>query len=432
MIFMRLGLATATLFCLSSCGGDSPPPPTGTPTSAPAPSPAPTPPPKAAENLQPIEYLHFYLGPEGSQPNGPPLQASDGNFYASTKVGGENDCRFSSTIISCGVVTKVTPNGEASVLHAFDYTSDGGFNPNGRLIEGPEGDLYGVTTRGGAYDSGTIFKLSLDGTFKVIHSFGETAARFSGGNTFTLGADGYFYGTTTVGGDDDCGTIYRLSPDGMMTILYSFCQTPTDGIQPNGDPFVANDGTLYGTTHIGGEHGRGTIFRLSTDGQLTTLHNFGPSSSDALGSQGGLIQGPDGALYGATASGGGGACPYGCGTIYRITTTGDFSIVYGFGTDQSVNGVGPARYLTFGEDGYIYGTTRTGGPGRGTVFRLSLDGYLTTIFAFGPLQKRPYDPETGVVLGNDGHLYGFTNYNDGDGTGIFKLGFGTFYRIKLN
>jgi uncharacterized repeat protein (TIGR03803 family) len=164
----------------------------------------------------------------------------------------------------------MTPSGKLTTLHTFSGTD--GSSPVGSLVQGPAGNLYGVTLSGGITSSncptygtcGTIFRITSGGTFTVIHSFNGN----DGANPFgalIIGSDGDLYGTTSQAGANQAGTIFRMSPMGSVQTLYNFCsqQGCPDGSNPEGALLQATNGTLYGTTRNGGSDGNGTIFSLS-------------------------------------------------------------------------------------------------------------------------------------------------------------------------
>ncbi len=438
----RFGLAIAACAILSACGGGSSsnggmptPTPTVTPTPVPTPTPTPTPTPIGA-----ITYLHIFgvLETDGFQPNGPPILADDGNLYGTTRNGGSNKCR-PVLPIPCGVVYRVTPTGVATVLYQFGSIADDGYSALSALIRGPDGALYGTASNGGTYGGGgTAFRIALDGDYRILHSFGGTAGE---GNTLTsalvLGRDGNFYGVTASGGANhcpqipqdgpNCGTIFRMTPAGAVTTLASFGGSAAAGVQANGPMVQGSDGTLYGTTTMGGAYERGTIFKLAPDGTLSTIHSFGATGSDASSPQGSLVQGSDGAFYGTTASGGSGN-----GTVFRLDSAGRVTVIHAFGRDGQTDGRGPAAFLAIASDGSLYGTTRNGGVnGGGTVFRVTYSGALTTLFSFGRDRLQPHDPEMGVAVGRDGNLYGTTFYNEGLGGVGARDGFGALYKLTI-
>ena len=437
LVMRRLG-AMIVICTLAACGGESSSGSGGgvvLPTPTPTPTPAPTPTPSPAAT---ISYLHtFAIEPgDGAQPNGPLLQASDGNFYGTTRAGGSGECR-PELPVPCGVIFRITPSGDETVFYSFRPSGEDGYTPLGGLIQGADGALYGTTSNGGAFGgSGTIFRIDLNGQFRVLHSFsGINGEGHTSTDALTLADDGNFYGVTKSGGANicgqipqaggNCGTIFKMTATGEFTTLHSFGRTASDGVQPNGPLLQTADGSFYGTTGIGGSYNRGTIFRLTPAGALNIIYSFGETSGDPSSPQGSLIEDSNGILYGTTPSGGTGS-----GTVYRLDRSDRVTVLFNF--EQNVSGSGPSRVLALGKDGNIYGTTRTGGQnGRGTAFRLSTSGALTTLFTFGPIQEKPYDPETGVIEGADGALYGTTFYNEGLGAVGARSGSGTVYKLTI-
>jgi uncharacterized repeat protein (TIGR03803 family) len=338
--------------------------------------------------------------------------------------------------------------GEKSVLYSFGSVSNDGFAASGRLIQGRDGALYGVAAHGGdAGGGGTIFRITLDGEYSVLHSFGAPGEGYVPVGGLTEASDGNFYGATSNGGANhcfqipvaggNCGTIFRMTPDGVVTQLYSFGSSITDGVQPMHPPIEASDGNFYGTTASGGANhcstsgatnNCGTVYRMTPAGEVTILHSFGSSRQDGIAPLGSLMQAGDGTLYGTTASGGGGDClsAFYCGTVFRMTLAGEVTTVHAFALTSVQEGYGPSPNLALGTDGNIYGTTVTGGDGprgsQGTVFRITLDGAKTTLFSFGEANVEPGGPEGGVIQGSDGAFYGTTFYDGGFPSGtIFKL-----------
>jgi uncharacterized repeat protein (TIGR03803 family) len=190
------------------------------------------------------------------------------------------------------------------------------------------------------------------------------------------GSDGNLYGTTYSGGTNGnygYGTVFRISPSGSYTSLYSFGSYPSDGTGPYAGLVQGSDGNLYGTTSGGGTHGEGTVFRISPSGSYASLYSFGSYPYDGYGPNG-LVQGSDGNLYGTTGVGGTTTnyCPRGCGTVFRINPSGTYTTLYWFGS-SSINGLNPLAVLVQGSDGNFFGTTHGGGTtGFGTVFKLTV------------------------------------------------------------
>jgi uncharacterized repeat protein (TIGR03803 family) len=210
-----------------------------------------------------------------------------------------------------------------TTLHSFDGT-DGAY-PVGALFQATDGNLYGTTIFLGADGDGTVFKIATTGTLTNLQSFdgtngAEPEAAFQATN-------GNFYGTTTYGGANNLGTVFKVTPGGVITTVYSFCFQINckDGEYPSPLAQAAN-GNFYGTTIFGGAHGRGTVFKITPSGTLTTLYNFCAQSGcpDGSSAVSGVIQGTDGNFYGTTETGGttNTNCPGGCGTIFKMAPNG--------------------------------------------------------------------------------------------------------------
>lgn len=315
------------------------------------------------------------------------------------------------------------------ILHQFGSSSHEGSSPAGRLIQTPDGNFYGTTSDGGPAGTGTIFKMTPDGALTTLHVFGDYPDGYFPYSRLLLASDGNFYGTTTGGGPDFGGTIFRMTPDGETTMLRTFDAYGNGAREPH-DPYgpliQATDGFLYGTTQNGGRVNRGTIFRMSLDGSsFTVLHEFG--LLDGTIPRGGVIQASDGNFYGTTLNGGLVGCGgYGCGTLYRLTPAGVFTVMHRFaGGDTDANG--GQKALIQGRDGNLYGTTYLGGPWNGgAVFRMALSGAYTVIHFFDALNEGDMPNE--LVHGTDGFLYGTTG--EGYGYGCGGWGCGTIFRLS--
>lgn len=396
-----------------------------------------------------VTYLHTFQGnspTDAGQPNGPLLQASDGNFYGTSRAGGPNVCRRPDNV-PCGAIFRVTPAGVETVLYAFGASATDAYSPGAALIQGRDGALYGTTSSGGNFGAGTIFRITMDGIYTILHSFGGSpSSGIVPVAALMQASDGNFYGTTASGGANhcnnipqsggNCGTVFRMTPAGVVTTLHSFGASATDGVEPLGSLVEGPDGNFYGTTIDGGANNCasgtnncGTVYRITPAGTVTVMHSFGSSSEDGIAPQGALILGTDGAFYGTTPSGGNGRCgfQYGCGTVFRMTTSGATTTLHRFASANSLDGSGPSPFLTQGRDGNFYGTTRSGGANGGsnvgTAFRLTPAGIATVLHSFGPSNVNPSDPGAGMIQGRDGAFYGVTFYpGSGNGSGtVFKL-----------
>jgi uncharacterized repeat protein (TIGR03803 family) len=336
---------------------------------------------------------------DGADPSGLVL-AADGHFYGTTNGGGLN---YSCSFNGCGTVFNITSSGTFTSLHNFD--GGDGSAPFGGLLSAADGNFYGTTSSGGANDScslfgyagcGTVFKITPDGTLTTLHSFDDTDGEYPSA-ALAQDRDGNLYGTTSYGGSgkacvDGCGTVFKITPDGALTTVYSF--NGTDGANPAAALVLATDGDFYGTTPNGGTEGYGTVFKITPGGKLTTLHNF--PSDDGSNPEGGLVQATDGNLYGTTTNGGSSvACPYGCGTIFKISEGGTLTTLLNF---DYLNGDHPVGALFQATHGAFFGTTFFGGGNdNGTIFSLSV--------GLGPfVETLPISGKVGMgvgILGNN-------------------------------
>jgi uncharacterized repeat protein (TIGR03803 family) len=259
--------------------------------------------------------LHNFNGVDGTYPN-ELILGTDGNFYGTTTSGG--------AYADYGTVFKVTPAGLLTTMHSFDYND--GANPLAGLVQAADGSFYGTTGVGAGNDDGTVFRITRGGKLTTIHTFDYTDG-FGPAAPLIQAADGNFYGTTSGGGaycasELGCGTIFKMALDGTLITLHSF--DFTDGFEPVAALLQARDGDFYGTTEFGGNNsacptfGCGTIFKITPEGALTTLHAF--ESTDGSNIIAGLLQVGNGTFYGAAANGGTSeACTDGCGTIFILS-----------------------------------------------------------------------------------------------------------------
>lgn len=251
----------------------------------------------------------------------------------------------------------------------------------------------------------------------------STLYTFSGGNDgnypdsgLTAGPDGNFYGTTTYGGTGDVGTLYRVTPQGAHTVLYSFTPAPGDGQYPASGLELGDDGFFYATTTAGGAHGGGTFFRMTLDGDVTTLFHFGANGSGSAPQ--GLTLRDDGHFYGTTTTGG----ANGVGTVFRITAAGVHTVLHSFAATG--DGHSPVAGLSDSSDGYLYGVTYHGGANSvGTIFRLAPDGTsYAVLHSFGSTSVDGRYPETKLRNTADGNLYGSTSAGGASGAGtLFRF-----------
>jgi uncharacterized repeat protein (TIGR03803 family) len=344
----------------------------------------------------------------GNHPEGALVIGPDGNFYGTTRDGGSN---------SVGTMFRITADGNLTSL--FSFSQSNGAAPEAALAVGKDGNFYGTTALGGASNSGTAFRFST-GTLTSLVSFGGT----NGSNPqcqLVMDATGNFYGNAANGGANFAGTIFHLTTNGALTILASF--DGTNLAFPDDDALaIGLDGNIYGTTANGGVSHLGAVFKMTPAGALTRLFSFSNTNGEAP--QGGLLLGSDGNFYGNAAAGSGAAT---FGTLFRITTNGTLTTLYNL---QFTDGEEPSTRLIQGNDGSLYGTTQFGGftggnpssSGLGTVFRITTNGAFTLLTQFQGTNGA--NPLASLTLGPDGNLYGTTE-NGGTGNG------GTIFRIVL-
>jgi uncharacterized repeat protein (TIGR03803 family) len=298
---------------------------------------------------------------DGGNPAAGLVMDKKGNLYGTTLYGGRGPCNC-----GCGTVFKLTPTGAESVLYSFGSQSGDGSYSTAGLIRDKERNLYGTTSSGGAYGNGTVFKLTPTGAETVLHSFGSSGDGVAPYAGVIMDKAGNFYGSTCCGGAHGYGAVYKLTPDGGETVLYSFASWPKDALFPKG-LIMDKKGNLYGTTQLGGAYNEGTVFELTPAGTETILYSFGSHSGDGGYPYAGLVRDRRGNLYGTTAEGG---WYYYYGTVFKLTTDGTETVLYSFGS-QPGDGTQPVADLIMDKIGNLYGTAEFGGAnGYGTVFKL--------------------------------------------------------------
>jgi uncharacterized repeat protein (TIGR03803 family) len=255
-----------------------------------------------------LTTLHSFDGTDGAGPGAPMIQATNGNFYGITMNGGD---------INAGTIFEITPAGTLTTVFTFG-SGDGSFL-NGPLVQGNDGNFYGTAELGGANGDGTIFKVTPGGSLSILHSFSGTdgSAPACG---LIQGTDGEFYGTTYQGGgsnstcENGCGTVFKITSAGVLTTLHSF--DSTDGANPIAGVIQATDGNFYGTTYAGGTAGDwGTVFKMTPIGMVTTLHSF--DGDDGAQPYGPVTQATNGNVFGTVTNG---LSTAEDGTIFAILT----------------------------------------------------------------------------------------------------------------
>lgn len=300
-----------------------------------------------------------------------------------------------------------------SDLYNFGDGSSDPINPqySGIVAQGRDGNLYSTSPKGGSNALGTVFQMTPQGKLTVLYNFDGTHGKvpYSG---LTLGTDGNFYGTTSAGGSTNLGLVFKITPAGALTVLHTFASA--DGYSPYAPPIQAADGNFYGTTIFGGASNYGTVYKMTSTGGLTVLHSFDLANGETP--YGPLVQGNDGNFYG-TAYAGVGANRY--GMVFKVTSKGTFTILHAF---DLTDGGDPISGLVLGKDGDFYGTTFNGGSiGYGNVFKITPAGTLTVLHSFTPASDGG-TPYGGLVQATDGNFYGvgYLGGTKDDGT-IFRI-----------
>ena len=357
-----------------------------------------------------------------------------------------------------------------TILHGFDFNS--GFNtPYYGVIQGPDGSLYGVTITGyqgsQSVNSGAVFQIAPDGTFRILHQFSDQNDGYRPSSKLLL-VGNQLFGTCSAGGAGDLGydgpgTVFvidlpKVNPTdnaaGFSVIHYFAASADqADGSNPQGALFLASDGNLYGTTSNSGNSASGTIFQIKPDnsgrfsvtprttpsgtdtfnGSYTTIYQFGVGDNAGLNPHAGVVQGPDGFLYGTTQQGG----PSSLGIIYKVGTDGQgFTLLHALASDSAGNapeGASPQSVPLFASDGNLYGTALFGGHAQyGTVFQIQpdADGVFGMNSPFQVLHDFSGTPDgatpaDGLIQATDGNLYGATEV----GSAINSLDSGTIFSI---
>jgi uncharacterized repeat protein (TIGR03803 family) len=337
---------------------------------------------------------------DGTGPQSNVIMDAEGNLYGAAVFGGANDR---------GTVFKLDPTGTLTVLYAFcsvgRHCSDGS-EPTSGLVRDSAGNLYGMTFAGGAYDQGTVFKLSSDGTLTTLHSFIQNGIDGYQPNAGLLrDSSGNLYGTTPWGGAYKLGTVYRVTPSGTENIMHSFGDR-TDGRGPEGVvPVMDQLGNIYGTTEGGGTSYDGTVFEITAGGGYSILYNFGPTKTDSIDPTATLVIDSKGNLYGTALYGG----QYNEGTIFRVTHSGTETIIHSF-QNNGTDGFDCHAPLVRDAAGNLYGETYSGGQnGFGTVFEVNASGVETILHAFANDRTDGFNPLGGLLLDSAGSLYGTTS-----------------------
>ncbi len=389
-------------------------------------------------SAQTFMTLVNFAGPNGALPDSPPVQGLDGKYYGTTQYGGTSG---SCGRYNCGTLYRID---DAALLTNRNLINANGSGPVAALVLAADKKFYGLAVTGGTYGWGSIFSMDSSGTVSLLHSFcaggyPPCADGREPNSPLAQGIDGNLYGTTEGGGggaacpfQGDCGTVFKMTTSGQLTTLHSFCAQPNcvDGEFPDTALVQGSDGDFYGTTTAGGTSANceggscGTIFKITRNGVLTTVYSF--DNADGNTPEGALLQAPDGNFYGTTSFGG----AYAYGTVFQLTLGGVFTTLYSFcaGGRPCADGSLPFGTLVLATDGNLYGTTSEGGTeDLGTIFKITTSGMLTTLHSF---DNTDGSGPTGLMQATNGMLYG-TTAAGGNFTCRAIYGCGTFFALDL-
>jgi uncharacterized repeat protein (TIGR03803 family) len=344
----------------------------------------------------------FKGGTDGGSPQGGLVQDASGNFYGTTYAGGAHQK---------GVVFKVDPSGNETVLYSFTGQNDAG-NPYAGLIMDAAGNLYGTAEGGEGSSLGVVFKLDPHDNFTVLHTFAGADGESPYGALF-MDSAGNLYGTTEGGGAFQDGTVFKIDSTGKFTTIYSFAGA-LDGYEPYGGVIMDSAGNLYGTTRHGGHTNYGTVFKIDSTGTESVLVNFNGANGEYPMNS--LVIDSGGNLYGTLLNGG----DDDCGTVFKVDNSGKATVLYGF--KGGLFGKYPYAGLVMDASSNLYGTTFQGGAFQyGQVFKVDTTGKATFLHSFTGKKDGTY-PYAGLILDSAGNLYGTTTAGGPGGAGtVFKI-----------
>jgi len=318
---------------------------------------------------------------EGMLPYSGLVADVQGNLYGTAVAGGA---------YNGGSIFKITPQGIYSTLYSFGGVANDGESPYADLVIDAAGNLYGTTANGGPDGAGIVFKYSAAGQFSKIVDLGPVNGLFYGApnGRMVLTATGDLYGTASFSNHN--GAVFRLSKDGQLSTVYEFSGTQ-DGDNPTGAIVVDANGNIFGTTYDGGANGQGIIYKIDNTGHETILHSFAGGATDGSYPYGGLVADASGNLYGTTATGG----AKDNGTVFKIAPDGTFKLLATF---DSNSGKYPLGALTFDAQKNLIGTTYDWGTSNGSIFSVAPDGTFQILFKFGNSTVEGARPVGAVTL----------------------------------
>jgi uncharacterized repeat protein (TIGR03803 family) len=338
-------------------------------------------------------------------PRGVLAQGQDGLLYGTSLKGGS---------LGEGTVFAMTPGGDVNVVGSFSDIT-GGTTCNTGLSLGRDGSFYGTCADGKSpFENGTVFSASTASGIATLHAFDGKDGTTPEPGVPVQGVDGNFYGMTEAGGANGDGTVFVMHGDGSVVVLYNFGGFQDDGREPSGSLNLASDGNFYGTTMAGGKLGGGTVFKMTSGGQVTILHDFpSKSAKEGVMPMGGVVEGKDGKFYGVTFSGG----QENLGTIYVLKQTGKTQTLHSFRAIENI--AFPCDGMTMAFDRSLYGTAaacKDGTCAGSAIFELTAKGDFKVLHAFDPATDGT-EASGALFLDTNGLLYGLTESGGPNGGG---------------
>jgi uncharacterized repeat protein (TIGR03803 family) len=362
-----------------------------------------------------IHAFPAFVG-DGGDAGASVIQGSDGFLYGTTAVGGAH---------GLGTIYKISTDGLTyQTLHSFAGGVNDGSSPLTRLFQASDGNLYGTAQLGGANNKGVLFEISTSGTgFQVFHSFGGVGDGEFPEGSITQATDGFLYGTAGDGGANSAGVLFKFALGGSnYQVVFSFGANAGDATDPVRGVFQGPDGFFYGTSFTGGANGDGTVYKIQPNGTgYQTLHSFAGGATDGINPLAGVVEAPDGFLYGTTEFGGTGGVN-GEGVLFMVHPDG--SNYSAFRVLSGTDGASPLGGFTVANNGKLYGATQGNGTNLdGSIFTIDQGGTnFTIVYNFGSQLNDGTDPQDSPFLAVDGKFYGTTAGGGANGQGtVYKL-----------
>jgi uncharacterized repeat protein (TIGR03803 family) len=357
--------------------------------------------------------LYFFNGTtDGAHPSASVIGDSAGNLYGTTNGGGSSND---------GVVFSLNTSGQQTVLYNFAGGSDG-YGPFTPLLRDSHGNLYGVTSQGGSNSDGVVFKIDPSGNEAILHTFAGGTDGCHPSQGLIMANGGTLYGTFGLCGSNYSGGVFKLTSDGTYTVLHNFAGAPSDGAIPHGGHLIMDkNGDLYGVTLGGGRKDQGVLYKLSKNGTVTVLHSFAGGKKDGCQPQGTVAIDTAGDFYGiANACG-----AFNYGIVWKVSNK-QLSVLHNF--SGQADGSYPNSGVVLNAKGIMFGVAEYGGSGQsGVLYKLGPKGKFTVLHTFDGSDGGL--PNGEVLRKANGDLYGTTNIG-GNFSGCGGTGCGTVWAFK--